>query len=98
MPRRPEDRAEAVRIASRLGSRLRVLRASAGWTQDQLSERIGLTAEAYARIERGRSLPSFPTLLRLCDRLNVGPDTLLVAAVDDAPPAPGAELGRLAGS
>ncbi|MSP91676.1 MAG: XRE family transcriptional regulator [Myxococcales bacterium] len=84
MPRRPEDRVEAGRIARRLGSRLRAIRLSLHWTQDQLSERIGVTSEAYARIERGLSLPSFPTLMRLCDMLNVGPDTLLVAASDDA--------------
>lgn len=80
MPRRPSDRHDATRISRQLGTRLRSLRKRVHWTQETLSERIGLTAEAYARIERGLSLPSFPTLLRLCNALDTRPDVLLLDA------------------
>jgi transcriptional regulator with XRE-family HTH domain len=83
MPRRREDQAEAARIARRLGSRLRLMRAKNRWTQDELSERIQLTSEAYARVERGHALPSFPTLLRLCAVLETRPDELLVDAANE---------------
>jgi transcriptional regulator with XRE-family HTH domain len=77
MPRRPQDGPIADQIATSLGARLRHLRTEAGWTQAALSARVGLSAEAYARIERGRSLPSFPTLLRLGNLLHVQADVLL---------------------
>jgi transcriptional regulator with XRE-family HTH domain len=59
------------------------MRAKYRWTQDELSERIQLTSEAYARVERGHALPSFPTLLRLCAVLETRPDVLLVDAADE---------------
>ena len=92
MPRRQEDRHDAVRIAKRVGTRLRLMRKKLHWTQDDVSERIGLTSEAYARIERGHSLPSFPTFLRLCATMHTRPDVLLVDANDELK-AVGAEGG-----
>ena len=78
MPRKKEDRAQAQRIAQRLGTRLRGMRKAGHRTQDEVSSAIGLTTEAYARIERGLSLPSFPTLMRLCTALETRPDVLLL--------------------
>lgn len=78
MPRKKEDRAQAQHIAQRIGSRLRGMRKSGHRTQDDVSSAIGLTTEAYARIERGLSLPSFPTLMRLCVALDTRPDLLLL--------------------
>lgn len=78
MPRKKEDRADAQRIAQRLGLRLRGMRKAGHRTQDDVSSAIGLTTEAYARIERGLSLPSFPTLMRLCTALETRPDVLLL--------------------
>lgn len=78
MPRKKEDRAQAQRIAQRLGVRLRGMRKAGHRTQDDVSTAIGLTTEAYARIERGLSLPSFPTFLRLCSALDTRPDVLLM--------------------
>ena len=81
MPRKKEDRAQAQRIAQRLGTRLRGMRKSGHRTQDEVSSSIGLTTEAYARIERGLSLPSFPTLMRLCTALETRPDLLLLEEI-----------------
>lgn len=81
MPRKKEDRAQAQRIAQRLGSRLRGLRKTGHRTQDDVSTAIGLTTEAYARIERGLSLPSFPTLMRICTALETRPDLLLLEEI-----------------
>lgn len=78
MPRKKEDRAQAQKIAARLGTRVRALRKVTHRTQDEVSGAVGLTTEAYARIERGLSLPSFPTLLRLCSALETRPDVLLL--------------------
>ncbi|MBI5609150.1 MAG: helix-turn-helix domain-containing protein [Deltaproteobacteria bacterium] len=77
MPRRHGDQEVATEIALSLGRRLRYLRQHAGWTQAQVSASVSLTPEAYARLERGRSLPSFPTLLRLANTMGVTVDALL---------------------
>lgn len=60
-----------------IGRQLRTYRQLAGWTQVSLSQQVGLSAEAYARIERGRALPSLPTLLRLGNALRLSSDALL---------------------
>ena len=77
MPRREQDRDAAQRIASELGSRVRGLRRHRGWTQELASEKLGMSPEAYARIERGQSLPSFPTFMRLCEVMETTPDAML---------------------
>ncbi len=77
MPRRAEDKEVAIQIAKRLGDRARTARSRLDLTQEELSEIVGITAEALGRIERGAALPSFPTLLRLCAALRVSPSDLL---------------------
>lgn len=82
MPRRTNDKSEAERIASVLSTRLRTFRTSRAWTQEMAAERVELSTEAYARLERGHSLPSYPTLARICDQMDTTPDVLL--GYDDA--------------
>jgi transcriptional regulator with XRE-family HTH domain len=77
MPRRQGDQEVATEIARSLGRRLRYLRQHSGLTQAVVSSHVSLTPEAYARLERGRSLPSFPTLLRLANSMGVTIDALL---------------------
>jgi len=77
MPRRPQDADESRHIAVALGRRVRSVRKDRAWTQSELSDLLGISTEAYGRIERGHALPSFPTFLRLCRILEVGPDVLL---------------------
>jgi len=77
VPRRPEDEALAVELARRIGERIRRLRILKGLTQAGLSELLGMSTEAYGRLERGFSLPSFPTFVRICSVLETSPDRLL---------------------
>ena len=77
MPRRAKDEREAKRLAKQLGMRVRQLRAAKLWTQAGASEKVGMSGEAYGRIERGLALPSYVTLLRLCVVLETTPDALL---------------------
>ena len=65
MPRKPEDAAVAQSMAQALGGQLRRLRLERQWTQLEVAAGVDLALESYARIERGLSLPSFPTLDRL---------------------------------
>lgn len=47
-------------------SRLKKARKSLGLTQEQVAEKIGITANSYARIERGDAKPSYDTLKAIC--------------------------------
>lgn len=60
------------------GSRLRQARKTAGLTQAELAERVGLKSyNPLTQYERGISDPSLPTLFRLATALNVKTDWLL---------------------
>jgi len=82
MPVKPQDRDEADHLATHLGDCVRELRLAQRLTQRELAERIGLTTQAFARLERGLSLPSFPTLVRLCRVLRTSADHLLGVGTD----------------
>lgn len=77
MPRRRIDKETNSRIAGRLGRVIRTARSDAALTQEALAERLEITPEAYGRIERGLSVPSYPTLLKLCAVLDLTANDLL---------------------
>lgn len=98
-------------LAESIGTAARSARTSLKLTQEDAAERIGVSAEFYARIERGNALPSVPTLARISTSLGVSADSLLGRSPPDggeqsapapaqppapAPPADGPELRRLA--
>jgi transcriptional regulator with XRE-family HTH domain len=66
-------------LAVLIGGRVRTRRKAAALTQLQAAERLDMTGEAYARIERGQAIPSCPTLMRICALYGVTPDALLLA-------------------
>lgn len=60
-------------------SALRAARDACAWSQAELAERVGMSIEAYGRLERGRVLPRAGTLVRLSRALQVPVDELLGA-------------------
>ncbi|MCG8421897.1 MAG: helix-turn-helix domain-containing protein [Proteobacteria bacterium] len=64
-------------LAQSIGQAARQARKSLELTQEDAAERIGVSAEFYARIERGHALPSVPTFARIVAALGVSADTLL---------------------
>jgi transcriptional regulator with XRE-family HTH domain len=65
------------KLAANVGEIAREARIRAGLTQADVAERIGLATEVYGRLERGRMLPSVPSLRRLCIALRTPSDTFL---------------------
>ena len=65
------------RLAKTIGAAARAARLARGLTQEDAADLVGVSAEFYARIERGRTLPSVPTLLRIAGALSVSADALL---------------------
>jgi len=57
--------------AEHFAGRLRELREAAGWTQQELAERAGLTRDGIAQLERGRRQPVWETVIALCGALDV---------------------------
>jgi transcriptional regulator with XRE-family HTH domain len=64
-------------LAKSIGAAARRARKALELTQEDAAERIGVSVEFYARIERGNSLPSVPTFVRIARALGVSADTLI---------------------
>jgi transcriptional regulator with XRE-family HTH domain len=64
-------------LARSIGAAARQARTALELTQEDAAERIEVSVEFYARIERGNSLPSVPTLARIAGVLGVSADALL---------------------
>lgn len=58
-------------IKNRIQARFYTIRKRKGLTQFQLAEILDRTEDAISAIERGVSLPSFDTLIRMCEKLEV---------------------------
>lgn len=67
---------------SSLGERLAWLRKQRGWTQTELSEKIGVHSRHVTRIERDKMKPSSVTLTRLAEVYEISLDELLAQAPD----------------
>ena len=57
-------------------ARLRELRRRRGWTQEELADQTGLSADTIRRLERGKNNPSLDTITKIANGLQ-----LTVAAV-----------------
>lgn len=66
-----------------LGSRIRSVRRQHGLTQEHLAEKVGISASFLGHIERGTRVASLETLVSLCNVLNVAPEYLLRASLND---------------
>jgi transcriptional regulator with XRE-family HTH domain len=64
-------------LAKRIGDTARAARRALGMTQADAAERVGISIEFYARIERGGTLPSVPTLVQLARGLGMSADMML---------------------
>lgn len=59
------------------GERVRQCRKELGWTQRDLADNTGLKESWVSHFETGRRKPSFASLLKLADGLDVSADFLL---------------------
>lgn len=94
-------------LSKMIGRAARDARRALQLTQEDAAERINVSVEFYARIERGNSLPSIGTFARMVSALGVSADVLLgsrptivqpVAGSltwSTTPPSDGPELRRL---
>ena len=69
-------------INVQIGTNIQIAREAAGYTQEKLSELIGLTPNHLSAIERGVSGASLEVLEKLCLLLNVSADRLIFGQID----------------
>jgi transcriptional regulator with XRE-family HTH domain len=62
----------------RFAKRLRKLRRNADFTQEQLAEKVGVSADFISQVERGINSPSFETMQKLAEVLEVDPSELFL--------------------
>jgi transcriptional regulator with XRE-family HTH domain len=58
-------------LRDKFGKRIKKLRKSREFTQEQLAERISMSTSFISSVERGIDAPSFETLDRLAEALGV---------------------------
>lgn len=58
-------------LRAKFGSRLRYLRQQKNMTQEQLAEAAKISVDFLSLVERGKNAPSFDTLERLAEALDV---------------------------
>lgn len=71
---------EKKQINIEIGEQVRLAREQAGFTQEQLAERIDVSPQFISDLERGVVGVSIPTLKALCLTLRVSADRLLFGA------------------
>lgn len=59
------------RLREHFGKHLLAIRRDRGLTQEQFAELVGISVDFLSLIERGLNAPSFETLERIADRLDV---------------------------
>ena len=64
-----------------LGRRIRSLRQKQHLTQEQLAEKIDMSASFLGHIERGSRVASLETLVKICNVLDTNPGFLLAASL-----------------
>ena len=65
-----------------LGMRVRTLRRQMGFTQEELAEKVGISASFLGHIERGTRVASLETLVAMCNTLCVSPEYFLQSSLN----------------
>ena len=73
-----EGREKIVDLKEMIGSRIQEIRNKKGITQDQLSEKVGISSKYLSSIERGKENPTLNTILKLAQSLEVKPDHFFI--------------------
>ena len=71
-----------------LGEKLQKLRKARGWTQEELSEKIGVSRQSLSKWESDGALPDTANIILLADLFGVTTDYLLREAEAASPAAP----------
>jgi transcriptional regulator with XRE-family HTH domain len=65
-----------------LGPNLKKARLAKNYTQEFVAENVNISTDLLRNIENGRNIGSIPTLLNLCNFLNITPNYLFFNLID----------------
>ena len=63
-------------ILKTIGNKIKKIRLSKRYTQEYVSENIDISTDLLRNIENGRNIGSLPTLLNICNFLEISPNFL----------------------
>lgn len=69
--------------ANTLGYKIKQMRKSKGWTQEQLAEKIGIDNKHLSRIEKGYHMPTYQILKNLAQIFNFDIRTFEDISIED---------------
>lgn len=78
-----------------VGKRIKAAREHRGFTQEQLSEMVGLSPMHISVIERGVKPPKLDTFIKIANALGVSSDQLLQDEVNNAGEAVTTEISKM---
>lgn len=73
---------DEISIYKIIGNNIKKLRTFEGISQEKLAEKIGKSAHFISVLERGESGLSVPTLIKICEALNVDTNSIFAGVVD----------------
>ena len=68
-----------------IGKQIKILRQASGMSQEELAEKISMSAKYLSRIERGSANPTLDTFMKLADSLQVEVSDLLHYEYEKSP-------------
>lgn len=71
-------------IDKRIGKRIKECREKLGLTQDQFSEKIGLSVNYISTVERGGSFPRYEKLIKIISGLEVSADAIFCDVINNS--------------
>lgn len=66
-----------------IGSKIKQIRKERGYTQKDLSEKIGIDAATLRKYENGQMLPKISTIEKIAKELNVEPSSITASNIPD---------------
>lgn len=60
----------------KIGKKIKLARTKAGYTQEQLAEKLSLSTRYISQLERGISFGTASTIINICKTLNINADFL----------------------
>lgn len=68
----------------KVGKRLRQIRTQMGLTREEFAEQVAISPQFLAEIENGKKGMSAETLFKICSRLNVSADYILLGRISSS--------------
>lgn len=84
-------------VKEAIGRRIKSLRAMRGYSQEQLSEIMGISQNYLSNVERGKENPTLDLFIRLSQGLKVRIQEIFEIETDEEPKALRQRLRQLAG-